>query len=356
MKTYLWLFFVALMLPGRAEGQQTLSGVCVKSVAFSADGKWVAASGMVPPKGVTSKELFAAIRNGADGIVVIWDSKTEKEIFRIVKRENSIGVIAVCPKSSLLAVACTRRGRAGTTTVHPLELWNVEKEKKIATLGEGMDFTALCFSHDGEKVAYAWYKEGEKRSRVSVCKVPSGEVIKTWTLDRDDNGDVLALAFSADDASVAGSTYTGFVYEFGIESGEKTKVAKEEDWVWAIAFSEDGKWFAWGGVKTIQLYDWKKKMLVSTWQGHTEYVNALKFGHDSLSVVSGGFDEYAENKLTGMWKIWSIPKHQLQHSQKAHAFSVASLDISPDGSRIVTGSMEGTTKIWTIPQKKDRQK
>ena len=80
----------------------------------------------------------------------------------------------------------------------------------------------------------------------------------------------------------------------------------------------------------------------------TSFVNAIAFipaskEHPDGLVVSGGKDSIIEVREPGK-----------DHSENAerllmgHAHNVCALDVSPDGSWLVSGSWDGTARVWSV--------
>jgi len=64
----------------------------------------------------------------------------------------------------------------------------------------------------------------------------------------------------------------------------------------------------------------------------------VSFSPDGRRIVSGSVD----NTL----KVWDAESGQEMLTLKGHSSSVRSVSFSPDGKRIVSGSFDKTVKIW----------
>src|SRR5262249_6565459 len=71
--------------------------------------------------------------------------------------------------------------------------------------------------------------------------------------------------------------------------------------------------------------------------GHTEAVNSVAFSADGTRVVSGSMD--------GSARVWDAGSGKLLQEFK-HKRSVISVAFSPDGARVLTASSEGMVRIW----------
>jgi WD40 repeat protein len=71
------------------------------------------------------------------------------------------------------------------------------------------------------------------------------------------------------------------------------------NWVWSVAWSEDGKILASGSDdKTVRLWDVKTGECLATLHSHTSGVFSVSFSPDGLFLVSGSQDETL--------KIWDV--------------------------------------------------
>jgi WD40 repeat protein len=75
-----------------------------------------------------------------------------------------------------------------------------------------------------------------------------------------------------------------------------------------------------------------------TLTGHSYGVSSANYSPDGKFVVTGSFD--------GTAKIWDASTGIILKTLKGHSDSVLSANFSPDGKFVVTGSWDNTTRIW----------
>jgi WD40 repeat protein/tRNA A-37 threonylcarbamoyl transferase component Bud32 len=75
-----------------------------------------------------------------------------------------------------------------------------------------------------------------------------------------------------------------------------------------------------------------------TFHGHTGQVNSVCYSPDGSRLATGSGD--------GTAKVWDARTGQQLLTLKGHTLPVTSVCFSPDGSRLATGSHDSTAKVW----------
>ncbi len=68
--------------------------------------------------------------------------------------------------------------------------------------------------------------------------------------------------------------------------------------------------------------------------------------HNILVSVSNAFDQRSRRPMPGVAKVWDIASGTLLAELSGHGASITSAAISPDGSRVATGSRDTTVRLW----------
>jgi hypothetical protein len=71
---------------------------------------------------------------------------------------------------------------------------------------------------------------------------------------------------------------------------------------------------------------------------HTSWVTSVAFSPDGSKLATGSIDSTA--------RIWDTHSGTLLHTLHGHTSWVTSVAFSPDGSKLATGSFDNTARIW----------
>ena len=84
--------------------------------------------------------------------------------------------------------------------------------------------------------------------------------------------------------------------------------------------------------------DYTKFTCLKTLEGHSSWVNSVAYSPKGTRIVSGSVDETI--------KIWDANTGECLKTLEGNSGIVNSVAYSPDGTKIVSGSLDRTVKIW----------
>ncbi|HEV3261097.1 MAG TPA: hypothetical protein VG013_29870 [Gemmataceae bacterium] len=194
-------------------------------LAFSPDGKALATSNRVRPRGVGA--LLWEVR--------LWSVATGKELRVVNTTDSGVFALAFLPDGKTLAL-----GEAGGAIV----LWDASRGKEIRRFGgDGFVTAPLVFSPDGRALAVASFQHYGAESKVRLWEVASGTLRQEFS---GHEGMVTALAFSPDGRALATGGSDTTVLMWDLAGGPRfaraaTLSAKDLEGLWSALADTDGR-------------------------------------------------------------------------------------------------------------------
>ncbi|CAE6441223.1 unnamed protein product, partial [Rhizoctonia solani] len=208
--------------------------------------------------------------------------------------------------------------------------------------------------------------EGHTSSVLSVAFSPDGNsvasgsfdnTIRTWDAHRPSpiggpltghSGSVWSVAYSPLGDVIASGSNEKTIRLRDVNTRRQLGVIKDDHIFLSVAFSPDAKLIASGcgsysyspSSYIVQLWDVQKMTAVANpFKGHTNWVQSVQFSPDGSRVVSGSDD----NTI----RVWDVERGTtVVGPLKGHTSSVRSVAFSPDGSQIVSCSRDRTVRMW----------
>lgn len=331
----------------------------VASVAFSPDGKMLAAGGL--------ESIYTADKPYRPrGTIKLWDLGS--------------GKVANVLKGHADTVLCTVFSPDGKTLASGdgneiINLWDVSNGKiGVVIIGDGR---TLAFSPDGKTLASGGGQDNTVRlwdldariNRISISDemvqdvahylketgadvLPHAVVVAPPMPDasgpppsltlKSPVGSVWSVAFSPDGKTLASGNgdKTITLWETNCHRNRLT-LRGHSQVVHSVAFSPDGKMLASASHDgTAKLWDLLNGKNFATLNGHTLPVLSVAFSHDGRIIASGSVDESINLWVVGTWKKIA--------TLTGHKGDICSLAFSPDGKTLASGSWDGTVRLWEV--------
>jgi WD40 repeat protein/uncharacterized caspase-like protein len=189
---------------------------------------------------------------------------------------------------------------------------------------------------------------------------------------------IRSIAFTPDGRQLVSASEDKTIRVWDLASGKTVRTIRGESTpaqggkVYVMALSPDGKWLAAGGVLDkswasfpccgdIRLYKFASGKLVALLKGHMVVVGGLAFSPDGSKLISGSFDGTAilwdtgslSSAGTGIPAGARVAEPKLLHRLEKHTAEIYAVGFSHDGSRAVTGSYDHDLRLWSVADGKE---
>ncbi len=202
-------------------------------------------------------------------------------------------------------------------------LWNIDGTIKD-TLEHNRKLSTVAFSMTGDSLL-----TGGEDGKVILWSL-EGKQLMTYEHDSK----VLDIAFSPINCQIAVATRSGKAYIWNIDEAEQAIVALKRHTarINDIEYTNDGKYILTASNDYTIILCNEQGDFITSYKGHEDFVLSLAINESSNTLVS-----VSKNGRLHKWKIAS----KVVSRFGPHAEEVATLDISKDGSWIMTGTGSG---------------
>ena len=301
-----------------------------------------------------------------DKTVRLWDTTTGEELAILRKHTGWTNVLAFSPNGKRLASGSIDK------TVH---LWDTNTGKLITTLnGHINSITALSFSPDGGTLA-----SGSADGTIRFWNTETGDLLPLNIMEHTQW--VKAVSFVKDSSTLASVAFNGVITFWDLRTSQKTDVqmAGHRDFLPALAFSSDGTKLASVSAKATMFFD--ESSAISTWSAdHLVRLTDVTTGRElatvnetNAGVNPGASMAFSPDKKTvafgeqGKIHLWNtetgtsldiplVDKHNADGNNVLalprdvmmlrQPPQISALVFSPDGKKLVSGTMGGKVQMW----------
>lgn len=312
---------------------------------------------------------------GPDDMALLWDAKTGYLLESLRSRVSPVRVVAFSPDGTKLVTA--NDGFGGSVVFWDLASGQIQTV--LGGHGHQQNLHKAVFRADGRRIAVlaggqqiiVW--DPTARRQVCVCDIPQGEI--------------LDIAFTPDGRQIVAAggpdpEQPGEVIFFDIATGRPAdRLQAHARPVSSVAFSPDGRQMVTGSADvTAIVWDLgkrtKKLVLEDKAKRHTGEVRFVSFTPDGQQVLTGYFaDAILWNASTGAkvhefdnccsvalsrdGKVlvgardervvsYDLAEGKLLRVMLGHTSDVTSVAIAPGGRHLLTGSLDGTSRLWDL--------
>ena len=256
---------------------------------------------------------------------------------------NSAVSVAFDDTGSLLAAAA----RNGV-----VRIWSLPAGEELLVILHDAPFSQVAFrpksdrgvsqeaSHRGDQVLTA-----SDDGHVRVIDLVSRTIAADWKCPPR----VVSAAFGPDGKVVAALSSGGDVCIFDVTTPTRVRRLRGGEAGFKLAFSGDGKRLAAATGDFAFVWDVGsgRELLKATHAASSETLTPRKWIVDVAISADGKFLTYAA-RGDSLVRLWNIDT-QRQILELPHDNSVAAVAFNRDGTRLGTGSHDGTARVWELP-------
>ena len=304
------------------ESLNTFSGhdCCVTAIAISPNGQTLATSDR--------------------GLIKIWQLHTGQEICTISDYDEGTLSLTFSPEGQTLWSGSYPGGHKTDENWFKIKEWNLQTGEEMRSLWGFGDF---ALSPDGQLLVTG------SANKIKVWDLRTKREIRTF----QGICCVDSVAFSSDgetvistDMFVGRDRWSERIKVWDVKTGEQIRTLGEKaEWCKGFALSPDGQTLiSFTDKGTVKVWNLPTGELLRTL--HTVTINvdlSLAWGLDGHTLINGIFGYI--NDTINVWDLKTgreIPTFMEQRT-------LASIALSRDGQTIVSGSRNGTIKVWGVP-------
>jgi WD40 repeat protein len=278
----------------------------VTAVAFGPDGEPLVIGAHIRNMGEQRPMVFARSPDGSRQVLRVgqnelWlgDARTGKAMTLLADNKVAVQSMMFSPNGALLASI----GVDGLVL-----LWDAETGRPLAPLhADPRGVVSVAISLDGELIATGGYDTTVRLWSATTSK-PAGQAIQAHT------GVVYGLAFSPDRSRI-------------------------------VSASDD---------RTLKIWDVATgRLLIGPMLGHEAGVRSVAFSPDGSRIVSGGGIPYPPHveqaRVDYSVRLWdAVSGRPIGRPLLGHRGDVQAVAFSRDGKRVVSASLDGSTRVWEV--------
>ena len=215
------------------------------------------------------------------------------------------------------------------------------------------DVWSVAVTPDGQYIVSGSYDD-----TVRLWRVEDGRLVRTMS---GHTRDVQTVAVTPDGRYIvsAGDDKTVRVWE--LSTGECIRVLQgHTDIIWSVAVSADGRYIISGSYDgTIRM--WEMERILSARPGDLHGANnsvrrtfrqdneifSVVITPDGRYVLSANGDDFDRREGNAI-RVWDTENGEQVRVITGHTNDVSCIALTPDGSRVVSASLDGTVRLWNV--------
>jgi WD40 repeat protein len=279
---------------------------------------------------VFSPDQRRLVSGSWDHKLKFWDVSTGQELGSASGEVDRVQAITLSPNGRWLAAE---------SDSNSVMLFNASTGQAVRTL-RGRKNSSPFSSNWVYSIAFSpdsrWLASAVDNKTVRLWDVQTGRAMRDYS---GSSRSVIYIAFSPDGRLLASGMDDKKIGIWDTGSGRVTQILNNRSSVYAVAFSPDGRWLASaGGDNKVKLWELTTGRQVHSLAGHRARVTTLGFSPDSRWLASGSWDKTI--------KLWDVGSGREVDTLSGNTHDIYT--IAFDGTRLASGSEDGTIRIWRL--------
>ncbi len=223
-----------------------------------------------------------------------------------------------------------------------IEIWDYFRGEHLITLkGHRESVESLQYSPDGK-----WLVSSSQDKLIILWQVHTGI---PFTVFKGHHDSVSSVRFDYKMSKIisASKDTTSRIWDLKnkdtlhIASLGISNIDSHFKWIASVAFSPNGKFFAYGGVdKIVHILDKSGKSIICELNGHSKPIRKVKFCPNQPELASCSDD--------GTIKLWNYKKGEVRITLEGHSQSVNDVVYTSNGRYLASCSDDKTIRIWEV--------
>ena len=277
---------------------------------------------------------------GDDEIIEEWNRESGGKLFPLIIDDPGVEELVVTPDGKQVICGSTEK---------TLRVWSLETGKKLSRLKlhSKAFYSVLRFIYNiVYAITYFVFSGGYRYTPPKSSSIVSCNF-------REIGLSLIALAITFDGKHLI-SASDDTIQVWDLETGQELFPLMGYRAVMSVAVTPDGKRLISASAdKTLKVWNLETehgfirfiRNLITgrqlfTLKDHKDSVNAVAVTPDGTKVISGSSD----NTL----KVWDLSSRKVIDTFTGHRDSVNAIAVTPDGTKVISGSSDNTLRVWDL--------